>query len=218
MDRRDTLAWLARALALGVSPTNLFAGPPLGTPAVTPPIQADAEAQAPASVHGYGPDPDLANPTIPWPLTLTPDQRRTVTRLADLLLPADERSPAASALGVPEFVDEWVSAPYPLQRADRNLLEAGLRWLEARAGGRFPSLDAAAAGLILDEICDARSAPDDVPAAFFGRVRQICLIGYYSSNVGMADLGYVGNQPSTRFTGPPTEILARLGLGTGSHT
>jgi hypothetical protein len=210
MDRRDTLAWLARALALGVSPATAFAAPPSLTAAVASPARVPE--------RGYGQDPDLANPVVPWPLTLTPEQRRTVTRLADLVLPADERSPAASAIGVPEFVDEWVSAPYPLQRADRSLLETGLRWLDARAGGRFISLNAAAAGLILDEICDARSAREDEAAAFFGRVRQICLIGYFTSKVGMADLGYVGNQPSNRFAGPPTEILARLGLGTGSHT
>jgi hypothetical protein len=48
---------------------------------------------------------------------LDDSQRRLVTFLADLILPEDEYGPAASALRVPDFIDEWVSAPYPKQRA-----------------------------------------------------------------------------------------------------
>ncbi len=48
-----------------------------------------------------------------WPLTLTPAQRRLAAVLVDLIIPADEHSPSAPAVGVVDFIDEWVSAPYP---------------------------------------------------------------------------------------------------------
>ena len=48
-----------------------------------------------------------------WPLTLTKEQRATATALCDLIIPADDTSPAASSVGVVDFIDEWISAPYP---------------------------------------------------------------------------------------------------------
>jgi hypothetical protein len=196
MDRRETLAWLARALALG-----------LGSPAWGLSPLADAPP-----AEGYGRDPNLAEPAVPWALTLTRDERASVVRLVDLMLPADAHSPAASTLGVAEFVDEWISAPYPIQQADRRCLLDGLRWLDARTPHRFVELEDDAARRILDAICDPSRAPALEPARFFARLRQICLIGYYTTAVGAAELGYVGNQVSRQFDGPPPEVLARLGV------
>ena len=60
---------------------------------------------------GYGTDPDLHHPTVPWPSTLTPHQLQLTTVLADLILPGMPGSPAPSVLGISDFVAEWVSAP-----------------------------------------------------------------------------------------------------------
>ena len=48
-----------------------------------------------------------------------------------------ENFPSASAIGVPEMIDEWVSAPYPRQQRDRSFLIAGLEWLDYEAKRRF---------------------------------------------------------------------------------
>jgi hypothetical protein len=48
-------------------------------------------------------------------------------------LPADANSPAASAVGVPAFIDEWVSAPYPDQQQHRGVIRGGLAWLNTEA-------------------------------------------------------------------------------------
>src|SRR3546814_5507473 len=45
----------------------------------------------PLPAHGYGRDPDLMAPKVPWPLTLSTAQRATIDLLGDLILPADER-------------------------------------------------------------------------------------------------------------------------------
>src|SRR5690606_3679032 len=85
----------------------------------------------------YGGDPDRMNPVVPWARTMTEGQLRTASTFADLLLPEDERSPAASVVGVPDFIDEWISAPYAQQQEDREVVLAGLEWLEQQSQQRF---------------------------------------------------------------------------------
>src|SRR5215210_8011381 len=88
-------------------------------------------------VPGIGFDPNLLKKEIPWPRLLTAAEKRAVTALADLIIPADEFGPAASAVGVPDFIDEWVSAPYDQQIKDRKIIRAGLAWLEGESTKRF---------------------------------------------------------------------------------
>ena len=76
-------------------------------------------------------------PGGPWPLTLSANARLTTAALCDLIIPADEDSPAASAVGVVDFIDEWISAPYPQQRGDREIILPGLMWIDAEAQKRF---------------------------------------------------------------------------------
>jgi hypothetical protein len=173
-------------------------------------LAAQETPRAAGAAHGYGKDPDLRHPVRPWPLTLDQAQTRTVTRLADLILPADEHSPSASAVGVPAFVDEWVSAPYPEQQRDRTIVLEGLKRLDHAAGGRFADLPDDRAGAILDRICDPKTAADPEDAAFFRRFKSICMLGFYTTPEGWADLGYVGDRPQAEFADPPPEVLARL--------
>src|ERR671923_296803 len=108
MDRRTTIKWVLAASATWPLAGRHAAGAPAALP-----------------VPGYGTDPNLLTVYHPgelWPLTLTPPQRRLAGILADLIIPADERSPSATAVGVVEFIDEWVSAPYPTQQDDRAIV------------------------------------------------------------------------------------------------
>jgi hypothetical protein len=180
-----------------------------------------AHADPASEAVGYGSDPDLLRVNRPgelWPLVLDPSQRRLAGILSDLILPADARSPSALAIGVVDFVDEWVSAPYPLHQQDRSLVVAGFAWLDAEAarrGGRgFAELAAASQLEICDRICDAsRAAPELAPPAqFFARYRDLTAGAYYSSPAGRKDLDYIGNVPQARFDGPPPELLKALGL------
>ena len=94
-------------------------------------------------MQGIGTDPNLHKKEIPWPRVLTPEEKRIVTVLGDIIVPADEFGPAASAVGVPDFIDEWVSAPYPHQLKDRPLVLEGLAWMDAEALLRFEQYFAA---------------------------------------------------------------------------
>jgi hypothetical protein len=205
MDRRTTLKWVMSVAAAG---PLVRAG------------RARARTPPPAG-GGYGTDPDLSVSSRPgetWPLTLTPAQRKLAALLSDLIIPADDVSPGASAVGVVDFIDEWVSAPYSDFQRDRGVVLGGFLWLDEESRRRFDldfsALDPANQRAICDDICDERRAGKAMRdgARFFALYRDLTAGGFYSSPVGRKDLGYVGNVPLKRFDGAPAAVLAKLGL------
>jgi hypothetical protein len=206
MDRRTAVRWMLAAAASLAScttlrPGNLPAAPPVGRAALTPS------------------DPDLFSADPWWDRTLTPEQLRTVRALCDVVIPRDDHSPSAGEVGVADFIDEWISAPYPAQQAHRARILNGIEWIEAESRRRhdraFPALSEAQMHGICDDVCYLpRAAPEfRDAAAFFATFRDLTATGFYTTPVGMADLKYVGNTPLPEFTGPPPEVLHRLGLG-----
>jgi hypothetical protein len=204
MDRRTALKWmLAAAASTALAPRY-----------------ARAQGATPAT-QGYGTDPDLLKHYKPgdvWPLTFTDAQRRTVAALSDIIIPADAGSPAASEVGIVDFLDEWISAPYPDQVADREVILPGLTWLDEEAGRRFShafaALDEAQKTAICDDICHtAKAKPELRPAArFFSKYRDLTAGGFYTTPQGRQDIRYVGNMPLATFDGPPPEVLRQAGL------
>ena len=204
MDRRTSIKWVLAASA---------AWPLSGKHA--------ARADPAPTGRGYGTDPNLLavyHPGELWPLTFTAPQRRLAGILADLIIPADEHSPSASSVGVVEFIDEWVSAPYPASQQDRPIVLGGFIWLDAEAarrfGKKFSDLAATEQTDICDDICDeSRAASNRRDAArFFARFRDLTAGGFYSTPVGRKDLRYLGNVPQERFDGPPPALLKKLNL------
>lgn len=149
---------------------------------------------------------------------MTTEQRRLAGVLADIIIPADDQSPSATQVGVVDFLDEWISAPYPDYRQDRKLLLAGFDWLDSEARRRteklFVELDDVTRRAMCDAICNERTAiPKFRKAArFFARFRDLTAGGFYTTAAGRKDLGYIGNVPLTRFLGPPRALLEKLGL------
>jgi hypothetical protein len=213
IDRRTTIKWV---LAAGSAWPLLDRGGAVAR-ADAPAAHADA---APAP-HGYGTDPNLIADYKPgeiWPLTLTAAQRQLAGILADIIIPADEQSQSATAVGVVEFIDEWVSAPYPAQQRDRTRVLEGFAWLDAeaarRSGKGFAELTALEQHGICDDICDtARATPARAAAArFFTLYRDLTSGAFYTTPAGRKDLKFIGNVPLPRFDGPPPELLKALGL------
>ncbi len=192
LTRREVLSFFAAALAAS---------------------QLPAFAQA---ARGYGSDPDLTKiykPGDVWPLTFSAAEKKAAIALADVIFPADDLGPAASTLRVADYVDEWISAPYPDQQASRAPIIEGLAWLDAEAHRRFKSdfaaLTAEQHRAICDDIC---WPPDRKESAFFVQFRALCAGAYYGTQDGWKALGFVGNMPLPTFDGPPPEVLAKLGL------
>jgi len=207
LDRRTAVKWmLAAAAGATLAPRWAF---------------SSIASAAPEFATGYGTDPDLVkawNPGDLWPLTLTDPQRRTTAALCDTILPADATSPAASAVGVHDFIDEWISAPYPACVEDRTLVLDGLAWLDAesqrRFGQSFVNAIARQRTALCDDICYEPEAKPGFAAAarFFARFRDLAAGGYYTTPEGMKDVGYIGNVPLATFDGPPKELIEKLGL------
>jgi hypothetical protein len=204
LDRRTAIKWMLAATGVLAARPKLSLG-----------------ADAPAAVKGYGTDPDLVREYKfgdYWPLTMSDDQRRLAATLCALIIPADEKSKSAADLGVHDFIDEWISAPYPDQQRDRTVILDGFVWIDAEAGKRFgkrfSDLGDAQQQAIADDVCfEEKAAPEfKAGAAFFKRYRELTAGGFYTTPEGMADIGYVGNVPSPTFAGPSAEVLAKLGL------
>lgn len=169
---------------------------------------------------GWPWDPDLVYPKRPWDLVLTEDERQGLVAIVDMIIPADDVSPAASEVGAVEFIDEWVSAPMESMQRDLVLVRGGLRWLDRESasrfgdGLRFRDLTVAQKTAICDDIC---YRPDTAPehlygSRFFDKVRDLTSTAFYTTEEGMDDIGYVGNVPLPAWEPPPPEVLRHLGL------
>ncbi len=207
LDRRAAIKWMLAATAtLAVTDRHALAAPAL--------------AAAPGA-QGYGTDALLNQEYKPgafWPLTMTDAQRRTAAALCAVIIPAEGSIPSAADLHVHDFIDEWISSPYPDQKGDREIVLSGLTWIntetQRRYGKDFADLDHAQTTAVCDDLCHAPDAkPEHAEGAkFFAKFRDLTASGFFTTPEGMKDIGYVGNMPLAEFKGPPPEVLAKLGL------
>ena len=154
--------------------------------------------------------------TPDWDLLLNSEEIKCLSALCDLILPGDDHSPAASQLGLTDFVNEWISAPFPSQMQDRITIRGGLVWLDGECQGRhgrsFVELKVAEQL----KICDDIQQPDGnrpeflLGARFFARLRELTCSGFFTTPEGRRDLNYLGNVPLSQFSGPPAEVLEVL--------
>jgi len=148
------------------------------------------------------------------PKFFTPHEWETVRMLVDLVIPKDDRSGSASDAGVPEFMD-FILVEYP----DEQLwMRGGIAWLDIesrrRSGADFVAAPESQRTALLDDI----AWPDKAPAGlhqgvtFFNQFRDLTASGFWSSQIGVADIQYQGNV-FFDWQGCPPEQLAKLGVG-----
>jgi len=190
MDRRELLQLLALSPlpALGISPAS---------------VERAARHAREAARQG----------AVYAPKFFTAAEWRTVGVLADLVIPRDERSGSATDAGVPEFID-FVMMEYPDHQVP---VRGGLAWLErecrARFGKGFADCGAPEQTALLDEIAHPKRAAAEMSqgVAFFTRFRDLVLSGFWSSKVGVDDLGYLGNRFVAEWKGCPVSARKRAG-------
>jgi len=157
-------------------------------------------------------DPRLATPFVPrW---FTAAELATATLLGDLIIPKDDRSGSASDAKVPEYMD-FLCAEY---QSTADWMRPGLAWLEAESTNRFQkgftALTAEQQVAILNDIAWPARAPQPMQdgVRFFNRFRDLTASGFWSSQVGVKDLGYVGNTFVREWSGCPPEAEAKIGV------
>jgi len=220
INRRDSLKWLGSMTSVVVIGGVVVAcdAPDQPMPEVTAKSNWPDLTFEPINGPKYGQDPNLLNPTTPWPRTLKTDQLNMVAHLCDIICPEDAGGPSATAVGVPEVIDEWVSAPYRDQQSDRILILNGLQWLDDEASRRFGADFLASSEaeqfMIIDDIAFEQQleiAEFEHAAIFFAKLRTLVLGGYFTSPEGMKDIGYEGNVPILGdYPGPSEEAFAHL--------
>ena len=137
----------------------------------------------------------------------------TITVLGDIIIPKDEISGSASDAKVPEFI-EFIVKDMPDHQVP---MRGGLRWLDMqclkRYGHAFVECKTAEQLEIINEIAfPDKAKPEMQPGvAFFDRMRSLTASGFFTSKMGMDDLGYVGNRPH-KWQGVPAEVLKQYGL------
>jgi len=153
----------------------------------------------------------LANRT---PQVLTPHEYRTVEVLVDHIIPADDRSGSATDAAVPAFID------FVLEDVDgmATPFRGGLAWVDHHCKREFGKVFVELDAQQQTEVLDAIAYPGDVSAGmepgarFFTMLRDLTASGFFSSKVGVDDLGYTGNTPQPSWDGCPPEALAHLGV------
>ena len=137
----------------------------------------------------------------------------TITVLADIIIPADDVSGSASDAGVPEFIG-FIVKDMPSHQLP---LRGGIKWLDRECLYRFEKafIDCSEAQQleIVKEIAYPELARPEMKqgVAFFDRMRFLTASGFYTTKMGIDDIGYVGNKPNT-WPGVPQDVLAQYGL------
>ena len=167
------------------------------------------------------------------PKFFTAHEWETVRLLVDLILPRDERSGSATDAGVPEFMDFFLTDSSEDDRSRerrQTAMRGGLNWMDAecrrRFGKDFVECAEGERTTLLDEIAYSKGDEEDDEAMrerrpqvvlrhgpnFFNSFRDLTASGFWSSKIGVDDLGYKGNTFLTEFPEPPADVLRKLGL------
>jgi hypothetical protein len=137
----------------------------------------------------------------------------TITILADIIIPKDGQSGSASDAKVPDFI-EFIVKDIPSHQIP---MRGGLKWLDLHSFNRFKKSFKDASAQQQIEIVDDIAYPNKVKpgmepgVAFFSKMRDLTASGFFTSEIGVKDLGYVGNTPN-KWTGVPTDVLKQYGL------
>lgn len=137
----------------------------------------------------------------------------TITVLADIIIPADGVTGSASDAGVTEFI-EFIVKDMPQHQVP---VRGGLKWLDRESNRRFGKNFVAIKPEHRINIVDDIAYPEEVKpeftqgAAFFSLMRNLTATGFYTSEIGIKDIGFAGNTPNV-WMGVPEDVLSQYGF------
>jgi hypothetical protein len=157
----------------------------------------------------------------------TDHEMATITLLADIIIPKDEVSGSASDAKVPEFID-FIVRDMPEHQTP---MRGGLRWLDMQCLKRYEKSFVDCAHQQQMEIVDDIAYPEieytdekgnkikkgkvkpgmEQGVAFFDLMRNLTATGFYTSEIGVKDIGYIGNTPS-QWNGVPDDVLKQYNV------
>ena len=202
MDRRESL----KSLLLGA-----MAGATLGAAACTPETEAEKVAETAVGLYGRQPHEIERDKKLHAEVFFNEHELTTIAVLCDIILPATDTAGSANDAGVPEFIEFIVKDLTSHQLPMRG----GLMWLDQESNRRFDKEFVKCSNTEQIEIIDDIAYPDpdnkkpemSQGRTFFNRMRNLTVTGYYTSKIGIDDLGYKGNVFNI-WDGIPEDVLA----------
>jgi len=143
----------------------------------------------------------------------TDHELATITLLGDIIIPKDDVSGSASDAKVPEFIAYIVNDMPEHQTPMRG----GLRWLDMQCLNRFEKAFTDCSKeqqmQLVDEIAWPKKAKPEMRqgVAFFSLMRNLTATGFYTSQMGVKDVGYIGNSPN-QWNGVPADVLKQYNM------
>ncbi|MBY0477323.1 MAG: gluconate 2-dehydrogenase subunit 3 family protein [Chitinophagaceae bacterium] len=143
----------------------------------------------------------------------TSHELATIAVLSDIIIPKDDVSGSATEAGVPDFI-EFIVKDMPHYQTP---MRGGLRWLDMECFDRyqkaFTECDIKQQIALVDEIAYPEKATPEMKrgVVFFNMMRNLTATGFYTSQIGVKDIGYAGNT-ANRWNGVPDEVLKQYGL------
>ncbi len=143
----------------------------------------------------------------------TPEEMATITVLGDIIIPKDDVSGSASDAKVPDFI-EFIVKDMPEHQVP---MRGGLRWLDMQCLNRyqnaFTDCNQQQQIEMIDEIAYPKKAKPEMKqgVAFFNLMRNLTATGFYTTEMGGKDVGYMGNQPN-QWNGVPADVLKQYNL------
>jgi hypothetical protein len=140
-------------------------------------------------------------------------EMKTISVLCDIIIPKDETSGSATEAGVPDFI-EYISKDMPRYQTP---IRGGIKWLDLQTMKTFNKSFIESSSAEQIQIVDLIAYPDQAKpemsqgVSFFSTMRDLTACGFFTSKMGIADLGYVGNV-ANQWDGVPQEVLDQYGL------
>ncbi len=170
-------------------------------------------AQAPAFTIDRTPDELIREQKLLSETFFDEHEMKTIRILVDIIIPKDEVSGSATDAKVPEFI-EFIVKDMPDHQTP---MRGGLKWLDIQCMKRFAadfaSCNATQQIDMIDEIAFPEKAKPEMlqGVAFFNLMRDLTATGFFTSEIGIKDLGYVGNKPN-QWDGVPQDVLDQYGV------
>lgn len=143
----------------------------------------------------------------------TPHEMKTITILGDIIIPKDDVSGSASDAKVPDFI-EFIVKDMP---EHKDPMRGGLSWLDMQCLKRyeksFADCDSKQQMEMVDEIAWPKKAKKEMMPGvkFFTLIRNLTATGFYTTEMGVKDVGYIGNSPN-QWNGVPADVLKQYNL------
>lgn len=149
----------------------------------------------------------------------TTSEHQMVEVLSDIIIPADDISGSATESGAADFI-EFMMKDIPSYQIP---VRGGLMWLDNECRKRFNKQFLECTSTERTQMIDEIAWPEQAAVGmgygvrFFNLMRNLVATGFFTSQIGIQDLGYAGNTPGF-WDGVPDDVLAAHGLSYDKKT